>query len=138
MRSVLSSETDQLAAAFVTVGYGTRAIFCFFGEKAGGQKSEQAISHAIGDEYFAGPRIDGYTGRMNQVAARALDNSSWRNVSIVINVPHAHKTWRAGVPGRRQVNVWSQIFPGHFKCVRRVILVIDCRDEDFSERRLNR
>ncbi len=92
MRSVLSSETDPLAAAFVTVGYGTRAIFCFFGEKAGGQKSEQAISHAIGDEYFADLGVDGHTCRMNQVAARALDNSSWRNVSIVIDIPHAHKT----------------------------------------------
>src|ERR1700733_4876420 len=74
---------------------------------------------------------------MNQVTARALDNSSWRNVPIVIDVPHAHKTWRAGVPGRRQINARSQILPGNFKRVRRVILVIDWRDEDFSERWLD-
>jgi len=81
---------DTLAAAFVPIGQAPRR-FLLLWKKSGEQESKQAISHAIGDEYFRRSWVDGHTCRMNQVAARALDNSSWRNVSIVIDIPHAHK-----------------------------------------------
>src|SRR5579859_147763 len=136
VRNSDSSKSSVSAPVFSM--YSGSARFRFFGEKTGSQKREHAIAHTVGDEHFAGLGINGHTGGMDEIAVWPFDDAARGNVAIVGDVPHADKAGFTGLPRRRQVGVGRQIFAWHFERVRRVILVVDGRDEDSAERWIDR
>jgi len=99
-------------AAFVPLGIDVPMSANVLGEKVWGEKSEQAVSNAVGRENFAVARINSDTCGMDKKAAGALNPGARSDVAIVVDVPHCDETQRPRAPGRRQIHIERQILPG--------------------------
>src|ERR1700719_242539 len=55
-----------------------------------------------------------------------------RHIAIVIYIPNADKTKRSAIPRRGQLHIVRQIGSRFFQFVRRVTLIVDCRDKNLA------